>query len=170
MPLYVRFGVDSSAALRMLTRGVRSRDVAVRVASAAGQAGIQEDSIPAWLAEQGIANWSELFHARPPDVLDLLDVVSESQTDLMRTILEGREIRLDLENRLPVGPVEVVVALQDDGVPLVELRDQTGAKLSILPARQQADMRAILDTGLELSAWIQPDGVLALRITEPSPP
>jgi hypothetical protein len=80
----------------------------------------------------------------------------------MRTILEGCEIRLDLEHRLPAGSVEVVAAVQDDGVSLVELRDEAGATLATLPARQQADMRAIVDTGLEVNPRIEPDGVLAL--------
>jgi hypothetical protein len=165
LPLYVRFGVDSSVALRLLTRAVRSRDVAVRVAHAAREAGIDDDSLAAWLGALPVDQWPELFLARPSDVLDLLEAISDPQADLLRRLLDSEDVELILDEDLPPGPVRVVVAARTD-LRLVELHSLDGQPLAVLPGRLQADMRTVVATGIDVEATLADDRKLTLRLIE----
>ncbi len=49
LALYVRFGVDSPVALQLITRALRSRDVAVQVARVAREAGVADEDVTDWL-------------------------------------------------------------------------------------------------------------------------
>ncbi|MEJ7655475.1 MAG: DEAD/DEAH box helicase [Thermoleophilaceae bacterium] len=165
LPLYVRFGVDSSVALRLLTRAVRSRDVAVRVARAAREAGIDDDHLVTWLGTLPVDQWPGLFAARPSDVLDLLDAISDPQADLLRRLLDSEVVELVLEEDLPPGPVRVVVAAGTD-LRLVELHSLAGQPLAVLPARLQADVRTVVATGIDVEATLAEDRKLTLRLIE----
>jgi hypothetical protein len=168
LPLYVRFGVDSSPALRLITRGVRSRDVAVRVARAAREANIDDESIVAWVGAVPVERWPVLFGARPSDMLDLLDAISDPQADVLRRLLESQTVRLSLDHDLDTGPVRLAITGVADDVPLVELHTLDGRPLIVLPGRLQADIRTVLATGIDVDATLGDDRSLTLRLVEPS--
>jgi len=164
LPLFVRFGVNSSAALQLVTRTVRSRDVAVRVARLAYEAGVEDQGVMEWLDTQPVERWPSLFAARPSDVLDLLDAMSDPRTDSLRLLLDTGEVHLQLNSELPEGAVELVIATRDDDLELVELHAVGGERLSVLPARLQADLRTVLATGIDVEANISRGSTLTLRI------
>jgi DEAD/DEAH box helicase/Helicase conserved C-terminal domain len=168
LPLFVRFGVNSSAALRLITRSVRSRDVAVRVARLAQESGVEDEEVIYWLGTQPIDQWPGQFGARPSDVLDLLDAISDPQADFLRRLLDDGEVRLALDQVLPPGTVMLVIVMAPNEVELVELHSPTGQRLAVLPARMQSELRTVLATGIDVEATVSPRGVLTLRIGERS--
>jgi hypothetical protein len=161
--LYVRFGVDSPVALQLITRSVRSRDVAVRVARAAAAANVADEAVPRWLALVPIEQWTELFAARPSDVLDLLDAISDPQAEILRRLLDGDEVELALEERLTPGPVELVVTQDTADLPLVSLETVSGQHLATLGGQWQTDLRTVLATGVSITAELTDPSTLLLR-------
>lgn len=163
LALYVRFGVDSPVALQLITRSLRSRDVAVRVARAAAEAEVADDAVTRWLGLVPIEQWTGLFGARPSDVLDLLDAISDPQAEILRRLLDGEEIELQLEEELAPGPVRLVVAQDATDVPLVSLRTVEGDLLVILAGQWQTDLRTVLATGVGIAAEVTDSSTLTLR-------
>lgn len=163
LALYVRFGVDSPIALRLITRALRSRDVAVRVARAAREAGVADEDVTDWLGALPVERWPGMFGARASDVLDLLDAISDPQVGLLRRLLENDRVELALSEELPVVPVRVVLSRATSDVPLVGLETLDGEQLLILPGEWQSDLRTVLATGVEVSAELSGPSTLTLQ-------
>lgn len=163
LAMYVRFGVDSPAALQLITRSLRSRDVAVRVARAAADADVADDAVMRWLSLVPIEQWPELFGARPSDVVDLLDAISDPQAEILRRLLDGEEIELELDEHLTPGPVRLVVSQDGMEAPLVSLQTFDGDHVATLAGQWQTDLRTVLATGVDVSAELIDASTLALR-------
>jgi hypothetical protein len=168
LPLYVRYGVDSVVALRLITGTVRSRDLAVRVARAALRAHVGEEMFQEWLASVPVEDWPELFDASPNDVLDLLEAIRDPQGDLLRRLLEDEEVEVGLVSSLPDGPVRLALsprAADDPG--LVEAESLSAGVRAALPGALQADLRTVLATGVAIEATLHEGRMLALRVERP---
>jgi hypothetical protein len=163
LALYVRFGVDSPVALQLVTRSLRSREVAVRVARAALAQGVADDAVSEWLATVPIEEWRARFGAGPSDVLDLLDAISDPQTEVLRNLLDGHAVELSQSTTLQPGLVQLVVDQDVDGVPLVSLTTRTGEHIGPVGSQWQADLRAVLATGVDIAAEIGITNVLIVR-------
>lgn len=163
LALYVRFGVDSPVALQLITRSLRSRDVAVRVARAAADADVADDAVTRWLGLVPIEQWAELFGARPSDVLDLLDAISDPQAEILRRLLDGEAVELELDVSVPPGRVQLIVARDENDVPLVSLHTVDGDHLQILAGQWQTDLRTVLATGVDIAAEATTADTLTLR-------
>lgn len=162
LPLYVRFGVDSPLALRLVTTTLRNRDVAVRVERAARKHGIDDDDVSAWLGSIPVENWSEMFGTRPSDALDLLDAISDRQADVLRRLLDGEDVQIPVAPEVPQGPV--VLVLEDaPGIPVVGVRPAGGGDFFAMDGQWQADLRTVLATGVEIDAQRQAADALTLR-------
>lgn len=163
LPLYVRFGVDSPAALQLVMRSLRSREVAVHVARAAHAEGVADNAVSAWLATVPIEEWAARFGAQPSDVLDLLDAISDPQTEVLRNLLDGHAVELSQSTTRRPGPVRLVVDQDVDGIPLVSLTTPTGEHIGPVGSQWQADLRAVLATGVDIAAEIGIANVLIIR-------
>lgn len=162
LPLYVRFGVDSPLAIRLVTTTVRNRDVAVRVERAARELGIEDDDIGAWLGSIPVENWSEMFGTRPSDALDLLDAISDRQADVLRRLLDGEDVPVPIAPDLPA--CELTLVLEDmPGIPVVGLRPVDGGDFFAIDGQWQADLRTVLATGVDIDAHRDASDVLTLR-------
>ncbi len=170
LPLYVRFGVDSPTALRLVTRMLRNRQVAVRVARAAAGAEVEGDAVDAWLAEVPVESWPQLFGAGPSDILELLDITSDPQAEVLRRLLEGEAVEVSLDDAVELGPVRLVVAPDASGVPLVSVEPMAGGDATILGSQWQADLRNVLATGVEISAAATDGPAVLLRRTDAQAP
>jgi hypothetical protein len=166
LPLYVRYGVNSAAALGLITGPVRNRNVAVRVARAAFEDGVIDDDVSTWLADIPINTWSERFNARAADIADLLVAVSDPTTDTLRRLLQGESVEFPLAEDLPSQ--QVLLLVTDDEVALVEMRALDGAVVGLVPSSLQADLRNVLATGVDLEARIVDQRALVIQISEPS--
>jgi hypothetical protein len=163
LALYVRFGVDSPVALQLITRTLRSRDVAVRVAGAAAEADVADEAVTSWLALVPIEQWTEMFRARPSDVLDLLDAISDPQAEILRRLLDGDEVELTLEVRLSPGPVKLALTQDTSEIHLVSLETLEGVHLATLGGRWQTDLRTVLAIGVDITAEVTAPTTLSLR-------
>lgn len=150
LPLYIKFGVDSPAALRLVTQGVRNRDVAVRVQRAAAEAGIAADVVEGWLSSLPITEWAQKFGARPADILDLLDVIRQGDADLLRRLLDGDDVEIDLGVSVPDGALSLELDESGD-VPIVGVRASDPADWTALGNQWQGDLRTVLATGVAIS-------------------
>lgn len=137
LPLYVRFGVDSPLALRLITRTVRNRDVAVRVARTAQEHGIDGSEIDEWLGSIPVEDWPSMFGASPSDALDLLDAISDSEVDLLRRLLDGDQVVIPLAH--DITPGDVAVVLDPGPIAMVGVRTTDNAELFPVAGQWQAD-------------------------------
>jgi hypothetical protein len=138
--------------------------VAVRVARDAHESDIDGDALADWLDQIPIDSWAERFSARPPDVLDLFDAISDPTSDTLRSLLQGEDVRFELLG--DVAPQPVTLDMRDDELALVEVRDLARKSLFVLPASLQADLQNVLGTGIELDAEISGDRILRLRVKQ----
>lgn len=164
LPLYVRFGVDSSAALQLVTGQVRNRRVAVLVARAAQQAEKQDD-LREWLTTVPIEEWRTLFNAGPSDVLDLLNYASDSSAAILRSLIEGSEIDLPLEQPATPGEANITVRRDESDIALVWVTTIDGQDIPV-GSQWQADLQNVLATGLEFTAQVTDTSSLLLTRAE----
>ncbi|MDQ3729502.1 MAG: DEAD/DEAH box helicase [Actinomycetota bacterium] len=162
LPLYVRFGVDSPIALRLITRAVRNRDVAVRVARAAREESVEETDIDAWLGSIPVEDWPGRFGTAPSDVLDVLDAISDGQANVLRRLLDGEDVEISMVQELPPGPITLVMA-DAPNVALVSVRADGDDELYALAGQWQADLRTVLSTGVEIDARLTDRGSVLLH-------
>ncbi len=163
LALYVRFGVDSPVALQLITQALRSRDVAVRVARVAREAGVADEDVTDWLGTLPIEHWPASFGARASDVLDLLDAISDPKADLLRRLLDNDQVEVALTEQLTVGPVRLVISRGTSDVPLVGLETLEGQQVAVLAGKWQTDLRTVLATGVEVTARLTGPKTLMLR-------
>ncbi|AGB26822.1 superfamily II helicase (plasmid) [Mycobacterium sp. JS623] len=170
---YIRYGVNSPQALLLMTSGIRSRRLAHAVTShlpgglAPGVAGLRE-----WLGTMSISAWRQNFGATSTEVLDLLEFTRPRSRSLLKTLLENGSVSV----HLPAGPSNPakydgpVTLLPVAGEPLPEPLAVyvDGEFVSVIASQDQADVDAILDTGLdvELTLEASQDSV-SLRVALP---
>jgi hypothetical protein len=110
-----------------------------------------------------IEQWPELFGARPSDVVDLLDAISDPQAEILRQLLDGERIELELDEKTTPGPVRLMVSQDATEAPLVSLQTVDGDHVVTLAARWQTDLRTVLATGVDVAAEMIDASTLALR-------
>lgn len=161
LPLYVRFGVDSPVALRLIMSSVRNRDVVVRVARAARELGVEDGHFEQWLRSVPMERWGDMFGAGASDALDLLEAISDTHTHLLRRLLDGESVDMEMEHELSPGQAGLEI-LDLPYVSIVALRSAAGARFP-LPAQWQSDLRTVLATGVQIDATVSDDGSVVLR-------
>lgn len=170
---YIRYGVNTTHALLLMTSGIRSRRLAhAVVADLPGDLQPVHEDLSAWLAGMGIAEWRERYEASPSEVLDLLDFTRLRSRSLLKTLLETGTVTVSLPviagalpspgQRLSLEPARGEPAPE----PLAVYADDE--LVAIIASQDHADVRAILDTGLDLAlnidGWADPP---VLRIILP---
>jgi hypothetical protein len=161
----VRFGVDSPLALRLITRTVRNRDVAVRVARAATEHGVEDTEVDGWLGSIPVEDWPGRFGTSPSDALDLLDAISDGQAEVLRRLLDGEEVRIPVAQDIPAGEIALVMDDEPD-IPVVGVRASVTDEFFVLAGQWQADLRTVLATGVRIDARLDDEGTVALRARE----
>lgn len=170
---YIRYGVDSSHALVLMTSGVRSRRLAHVVSAerpdalTPGVVGLRN-----WLGRMSISAWRNAFGATSTEVLDLLEFTRPRSRSLLKELLETGEVVVSL----PVDPSSaphrdpplrlVPVSGEPSPEPLAVYAD--GQFVSVIASQDQADVEAILDTGLDVELSLESGhDVLSLRLALP---
>lgn len=164
LPLYVRYGVESAHALRLTLGGVRSRELAHRVATSAIAGDMNPEDIRAWLGDMTIADWRTRFDPTAADLLDLLEYARVRRGSLLPALLSDgiATLGLDLPDHSTVNEPAVIGAFREEigsRQLAVYQREHHTEPLVIIPARLLADLQAILDTGLEISCVLREDGL-----------
>ncbi|WP_344140822.1 DEAD/DEAH box helicase [Polymorphospora rubra] len=152
---YIRYGVNSTHGLRLMTAGIRSRRLAHTVVAdlPAGVEATHED-LRTWLAGMGIAEWRDRYDASASEVLDLLDFTRLRSRSLLKTLLETGAVSVDL-------PDPAVVSLRGHRLSLEPVRGEPApapiaiyagdAILAVIASQDHADIQAVLDTGLDIT-------------------
>jgi len=171
---YLKWGVDSPDALRLLAEGVQSRRLAHSVVEA-WSASRSQDDLVTWLRSQSLAEWRTLFDPTTSEMRNLLDVLRVRDARLLSGVLSGEEVEIALNVATPLESpdLSVRVAPLDRATPptLGVLSD--GIPVAPIPTSAQADFQALRETGLEFDVRLLqsgPETRLAVRLTDPDAP
>jgi hypothetical protein len=164
---YIRYGVDSAHALRLMTSGIRSRRLAHAIAQDRPlDLQATHDELRAWLAGMGITEWRDRYDASASEVLDLLDYTRLRSRSLLKTLLETGSVTvevLDIQD-FPASTHLVVYPVEGDPVPARIAIHAGGRAVATIAAADHTDIQTILDTGLDFDTELAGH---TLRITLP---
>lgn len=164
---YIRYGVDSPHALRLMTSGIRSRRLANAVTrDRAVDLEPTHDDLQAWLAGMGITGWRDRYDASASEVLDLLDYTRLKSRSLLKTLLEVGEVTIEVLDVQTYPPRSRLALRPLEGVPTpAPISVHAGNQaLATVAASDHADIQSILDTGLDIDLELVDR---TLRITLP---
>jgi hypothetical protein len=166
----IRYGVDTSQALALLTHGIQSRRLAYRLGKMAEEQSMDVDTLRQWLTDLHIQGWRTELDASPREILDLLEFTRSPRNSLLRTVLQSgagelamrlddhedaqeqsREVQLLGADR---APAELVVAVGD-------------ARLGVVGPQNHTDVLDLLGSGIELEVTLTGD-TLAFTTADPS--
>ena len=187
LPVFVRYGVSSVVAVELLLSGLRSRELATRLASAAEHEGIEVRDLRDWLGRMSLGAWRLRFDATATDLLDLLEYGRKRDVRVLRTLLGEGVVTVGVETTGGTGVGGVVPPVDDAGpaatvggvpvlvrtlarapapAPLVLFPAATlgSAPIGTIPTSIHAEVQALLDTGLDINASLDGDQ-LTLRLT-----
>lgn len=148
---HLRYGVDTTIALRLLVEDFKSRTLAQRLGRFAQYMALDEEGLRSFLGRQQIKDWREGFDATPTDVLDLLNYVEGRKrhklAELMAAGVVSARVRLNVKGRS--SPVSVSVVMSEGGDELQVLAEDRSL-LGTIIARDHDGVAAVLDSGLLL--------------------
>ena len=169
---YVRYGVNSPAALQLAASGVRSRRLCTVVASAWTQAragGLQVGVRP-WLAQMSVADWRQQFEASTSELRSLVEYCRERRSGIAEILLTGGTAEIPLESDLEVyrrAPASIIVGAGED---LGDVQVMSGEQLvGQITARSWSDVQVLVTSGIPFSAEVEVlegDARLFLRLKE----
>lgn len=153
---HLRYGVDTTTAIDLLIRDVKSRSLARDIGKIAQSRGLDEEGLRAYLSEQHIRGWHDDLGATPTDVLDLLQYVQGGDrhklSEMMATGSSTAEVRLVSRGQVRGSDGEVVPVMvfapTDSGE--IDVSAEDGALLGVIVAQDHAGVAAVLDSGLLL--------------------
>jgi len=111
---FIRYGVDTTIALNLLTSGIRSRRVAYMIGQRATELDLSWLDSRDWLRELHINGWKTELHASRREVEDLVEFCRSNVTSPLRQLLEEQTVTIKLYK--PMAPPTVI------GTVPVELR------------------------------------------------
>jgi hypothetical protein len=173
---FVRYGVDRSLAVELLTSGVGSRVLAQRIAVSAERESVEVIGLRSWLGRMSIPGWRDRFDASSSELLDLLEYTRSRRTGILRLLLETGTSTIAVvplpdapASPSPAGsPTEdqarfVFITSDPDAPPpsalMVRASDQTGELLALIPPSSHSDVETLLTSGVTFDASLLGDGL-----------
>ncbi|WP_206693687.1 DEAD/DEAH box helicase [Glutamicibacter sp. FBE19] len=154
---FVRYGVDTTIALNLLTSGIRSRRLAYAIGERATALGLNWSQVRGWLRDLHIDGWKDEFTIARREVEDLLEFCRSPTTSPLRQLLEQHTTTVDLHTPMEQPPTA--------GTLLVELRishssepievwavGTTSFRVGIIAAASHTDVALLGHSGLEYIA------------------
>ena len=167
LPLFIRYGVDRSSAVSLITGGLRSRAFAQRVAIAGEEQGFtDEDGLRAWLQRLSVEQWRDSFGGTPSDLLDLLEYTRGRGRGLLGPLLSsGRaSTTVSLRPETADGDVALRRVTSDDPPQRIGIYRGDDLLGQASPGAY-SDLVAVIDSGLSFRAAIR-DDILILSVAE----
>ncbi len=161
---YIRYGVNTPHSLLLMTSGIRSRRLAHTVSD-----DIDDDVEPSreelrtWLSRSGISEWRIRYAATRTEILDLLEFTRLRNRSFLKVLLESGTVKVGLPDSATAPSSEQRLSLveakgEPAPAPLALYADDE--LVATIASEDHADIRAILDTGLELALrvdeWAEP--------------
>ena len=170
---YIRYGVSDPRGLVLMTSGIRSRRLAHAVAANL-PADIEpiREQLRVEIARLGLPGWRARYGASAAEVLDLLDFTRVRNRSLLRELLETGRVRVQLPVEADALPERIgLLSLEparDEPEPAPLALYAGDQHVVSVAAQDQADISAILDTGLAITVDLDDSGEgSALIITLP---
>jgi len=162
----IRYGVDTTTALKLLTAGVRSRRIAYEIGQQAHARGLSWSQVREWLRQLHIDGWRREFGATSREVDDLAEFCRTAAKSPIRQLLETHETAIDLAHQMmppPPSPLAVELRIGGSADPVeVWARSDPPYRVGTVAAPFHADIHLLRNSGIEYSATT--DGsVLTLR-------
>lgn len=170
---YIRYGVRDPSALVLMVSGIRSRRLAhAIVAELPENIEPVREQLRLHIAGMGLTGWRARYGASAAEVLDLLDFTRVRNRSLLRTLLETGQVTVQLPERatVPTGwsGLLALEPTRDDPEPAPLAVYAGDEQIITVAAQDQADLVAILDTGLAITVELDDSGQnSALSITLP---
>lgn len=165
---YVRYGVNSDQAVALFRAGLRSRAVAVNVASEYLAARTSTDeSVRDWLCTMDLADWRRRFSPSPSELRALLEFARPAHTRVAAALLSGEVAPIPIratEAARPHAAAELRAIPGDPEPPRVGVwADEV--LLGYIPAEHHAELDAVVGTGLPMATDVEMvDGVLVALV------
>lgn len=160
---YIRYGVNDRRGLTLILAGIRSRRLVHALVDQL-PADVAEENVATWLGALTLREWRERFAASASEVIDLLDFTRSRRGSLLRPLLDAGEASCPLRPEQPQPPSifelsPLTVGPVRDGPQPHALGVYAGTQLlGVVPPTFHSDVAAVLDTGLEVTPTLQPDG------------
>ncbi|ORI13532.1 hypothetical protein BJI47_23200 [Rhodococcus sp. 1168] len=155
----IRYGVDTTAKLLLMSSGIRSRRLAHSIAASITTTDeTTVESLREHLGEMSINTWRTRYDATSSELTDLLEFTRLRGRSLLKELLETNTITLELASttgRTAMQSFELALRY-DSSEPApqsIGLYDR-GTRISIVSTRDHSDIKAILDTGMDLEVGI----------------
>jgi hypothetical protein len=149
LPAYVRWGVGNTAALELMSKGLGSRTLAMRIANSWHLEKIQLSVID-WLKILSAKDWQRLFSASSAEVGLLLNFCRNQQggaaVELMRNGITTITVDTDFPD-FPVSPA-TIESLEDGELTTLGVWVQ-GQPVGRIQSKDQADISTIQSSGLD---------------------
>jgi hypothetical protein len=152
----IRYGVDTTQALALLTHGIQSRRLAYRLGRLADERGMSVDELREWLAELHMPGWRTDLRASPREVLDLLEFTRARRQSLLRSLLESGSAQVTVRRAPPADdrdtnePRTVELSGPDRAPAELALLDGE-ERLGVVGPRDHTDVIDVLASGLDVT-------------------
>lgn len=158
---YIRYGVNSQVALRLMSEGLHSRRIANRIAevlSADGSVGI--DELRDGIGTLSVEDWRREFSASASEVADLLDFTRQRKRSLLKALLDSGSVSfpvLLLDDLLGQGELRIDASgTRESPGSLAVL--EGGRRIGTVRSQDQSDVQTILNTGFSTELSIDVNG------------
>lgn len=170
VPANIRWGVNNPMALKLMTRGIRSRSLALRIARA-WQSEEREVSVHSWIRSMSIVDWQQTFEASPAELRSILEFSRDRRGGVaVELITRGTtEFEIDTNFSEFARTEALLVPVDDSELSPIDIWVEENRVGRIL-SRDQADVRSLLSTGLILSTRFSASsgrGFLEIVLVEP---
>lgn len=170
VPAYVRWGVGTVPAVELMSKGLASRTLATRIATAWLSANT-EFNLMSWLRDLSLTEWQERFSASATELRLLLEFCRDQKGGAAAALITKEKALIKVQTELSEFPLSVASLAPIDksewshfGV-WVE-----GVLVGKIGSKDHAEIQAIESSGLAYSAMFSVssgNGVLQLKQTPP---
>jgi hypothetical protein len=153
LPSHLHYGAATTAAVSLMTGGVRSRRLSVSIGTKAAETNVPDDNLRGWLTDLGLSRWRSEFEAAPAELSDLLQFVRDPAANIGQPLLDGLtvEVPCTVDSTVAVGDGGSIV--HDYGEerpsPLV-IRDVSGVEIGQLEPSVYHEVSMLLDAGFQV--------------------
>jgi len=153
----IRYGVDTTIALNLLTSGIRSRRVAYAMGQRATALGLEWSQVRGWLRDLHIGGWRTEFAATRREIEDLVEFCRSPATSPLRQLLEAHTTTVELREPMTPAPtagtLPVHLRITQTSEPIEVWTSGAAAySIGIIAAASHADVALLGRSGLEYSA------------------
>lgn len=162
---FVRYGVDTTIALNLLTSGIRSRRVAYAIGRRATALGLDWSQVRDWLRGLHIDGWRTEFTAARREIEDLVDFCRSPATSPLRRLLEQHTTAVELHASMApppaAGRLPVELRFTRSSEPIEVWASGTASyRVGIIAAASHADVALLGLSGLEYRAETDGNSVI----------